>query len=340
MASLFWSWIFIISFFQPGYAQVGYNYEILAKRALESVVFNKELSKIEKSRNAFIGLAIAGGVVFIALVTGLIFLILRNRKKVEEPESAATEQVDKRQWFMVDDKKVNWWNNFRWQSSPTDDAEHPEGSRIERIRAALNKSKKDKPLLPFAHDSKVQPSARDTAALPMQSAQLQSSNLLERGSKAPIYPATQVSPPRVPTLTRTMYEGDKFVPRSPPKAIVTAGLSRSNMGADRRGLPRSPAGRRKSWVTRGSQLRHPFLPLKDSDVPMAPAPKSAFVEGRKPIYTVPVIPPVVDPKLVPPPLPKRAPPPLNLEPDSPRREVRFGLPTSPRPRVRIQSPAF
>jgi len=341
MASLFWSWIFITFFFLPGYVQAGYNYEVLAKRALETVVFNKELSETEKSRNTFIALAIAGGVVFVALVAGLIFLIMRKREKVEEPESALTEQVDKPRWFVVDNERVNWWNNFRWQSSPTDDGEHPEGSRIERLRAALKKSKKDKSLLPIAHDSKARPSARDTITFPLQEVpKSQSSDLLERGSKAPIYPATQVSPPRVPTLTRTMYEGDKFVPRSPPKAIVTAGLSRSNMRADRRGFPRSPAGRRKSWVTRGGQLRHPFLPLKDSDVPIALAPKSAFVNGSKPSYTVPVIPPVVESKVVPPPLPKRTPPALNLELDSPRREVRFGLPTSPRPRVRIQSPSF
>jgi hypothetical protein len=336
MASLFWSWIFIL-FFQPGYAQVSYNYEVLAKRALESVVFDKELSKVEKSRNTYIALVVTGGVVFIALVTGLIFLIMRDRKRVKDPESVPTEQVDKPRWFMVNNEKSNWWNNFQWQSSPTDDGEHPEGSRIERIRAALNKSKQRKPLLPIASVSKAQPSARDTIALPMQSVpQIQSSDLLERGSKAPIYPVAQVSSPQVPTLTRTMYEGDKPEPRSPPKAIVTSGLSRSIMRSDRRGFPRSPAGRRKSWLTRGSQLRHPFLPLKDSDVPTASVPKTA----SKPSYMVPVISPVVESKFVLPPLPKRAPPPLNLGPDSPRREVRPGLPTSPRPRVRIQSPAF
>ena len=280
---------------------------------------------------------------FIVAVTALIFLIVRERKRVGDSESVPTEQVDKPHWFMLEnEKKVNWWNNFRWQSSPTNDEEHPEGSRTARIRAALNKSKKGKPLLPFANDSKAQASPRDTIALPLQSVhQTQSPDLLERGSKAPIYPAARASPPRVPTLTRTMYEGDKPEPRSPPKAIVTAGLSRSIMRGDRRGFPRSPAGRRKSWLTRGGQLRHPFLPLKDSDAPMASAPRTAFVDGSKPSYTLPVIPPVGESQRIPPPLPKRAPPPLNLDPESPRPVVRPSLPTSPRPRgIRIQSPAF
>lgn len=94
---------------------------------------------------------------------------MRDRKKVEDSESVPTEQVDKPRWFMVDNEnQASWWNNFRWQFSPTNDEEHPEGSRTARIRAALNKSKKGKPLLPFANDSKAQASPRDTIAFPMQ----------------------------------------------------------------------------------------------------------------------------------------------------------------------------
>jgi hypothetical protein len=358
MASLFWSWIFIIQLFlvRPGFARVSGSYEVLAQRALENV-FIRGLSKAEKTRNTYMALAIAGGVVLIAGFVGLYLLYRRQRQKVPEPESGA---IDKPHWFMVDGKndKMDWWKlSNKVQEKAKLDAELPEGSRIERLKAALNMrpGKKQQPLLPIHRDTKSSPT--ESIALPMQTdpeMQHRYPDVLERGYRAPIYPVQ--SPPQVPALTRTMYDGDKAGhPRSPPKALVTQGLTRSiGRSVDRR-LPRSPAGRRKSWLTRGNQFRHPFLPLKDSDAPLptisAPVPITVDPSNPKLNYSVsigkPRAAPVPPPLLVPPVPPKggarRPPAPLQLAPGSAdiasARHVRFGLPTSPRP-ARNQSPAI
>ncbi|KAF9534907.1 hypothetical protein CPB83DRAFT_221229 [Crepidotus variabilis] len=238
---------------------------------------------------------------------------------------------------MVDSKK-DWWPinlNLR-PATPKEQEEHPDGSRTARLREALNKMavKTGKPLLPVHNDK-----SNKSEASPKYP------DVLERGYRAPIYPAQ----PQIPALTRTMYDGDKPQPRSPPKAVVTQGLARAFARHDRRGMPRSPAGRRKSWLTRG----HPFIPLKD-DAQVLPAPKTAAsdapVIARKFTMSQPraAPKPPTTPLLAPPspPKQKRVPPPLQLVEQFERR-VRFGLPSSPRtglptsPRPqRTQSPAF
>jgi hypothetical protein len=341
MASLFWSWIFIFSLIRPGLALV--VTEVLAQRAA-AVHTTHSLTKAEKSRNTFIALAVAFTVVIIAIIAGIVALILRSKNKVADAETAAVPaaQVEKPHWFMVDSKK-NWWpmNLGLRPATPREQEEHPDGLHSARLRAALNKmaGRSGKPILPTHNDK------RDLPSIPEPSPRYP--DILERGYRAPIYPTTEV-----PALTRTMYEGDKPQPRSPPKAIVTQGLSRAFARHDRRGMPRSPAGRRKSWLTRGA---HPFIPLKENAQVLS-APKTAAVDApsltHKFTMSKPRVapkPPTTAPLLAPPSPPKnkRVPPPLRLEEQFERR-VRFGLPssprtglpTSPRPRHRAESPAF
>ena len=266
---------------------------------------------------------------------------------------------------MADGKneKMDWWRlSLKLGDKAKLDAELPEGSRIERLKAALNKKagREQQPVLPLHRDMKSSPT--ETIALPLQSDpdQHRYPDVLERGYRAPLYPVQ--SPPRVPTLTRTMYDGDKASPpRSPPRALVTSGLTRSTTrNSDRRQLPRSPAGRRKSWLTRGNQFRHPFLPLKDSDAPLpqisAPTPVPIDPSNPKLNYSVSIGKPRTAPlppsdTLVPAVSSKgaarRAPTPLQLAPGSAEPlgsgrgtglQARFGLPNTPRIN-RNQSPA-
>jgi len=299
MAVQLWSWIFIFQtlFIRLGYAHVHHNYEVLAGRALERVFmfvyFNlfilriasntyyhsRGLTKAEKERNTFIGLAIAGSVVLVAIVVGLFVLYLRQRVKIQDSESGGTA-IPKPHWWMVESKSEKLWRRLSQPSSPE------AGSRIERLREVLNIQRKEKkgPILP-THRPSV-PSPTDSLDLPMQTdpnIRPDYPESLERSYNAPIYSVQ--SPPRIPKVVTTMYDGGRHIkrisPTVPPRAIVTQGqrttLSRS--GA-RSGGPRSPAGRR--WLARNS-FRNPFLPLKDSDAPLTiSAPTPANIDPKNP----------------------------------------------------------
>jgi len=327
MASLFWSWIFTFSLIRPGLALVT---EVLAQRVAAAHTTHG-LTKAEKSRNTFIALAVAFTVVIIAIIAGVVALLIRRKNKAADAETAAvpTTQVEKPRWFMVDSKK-DWWsiNLNLHPATPQEREAHPDGMRTQRLKAALNKmsGRSGKPLLPM-HNDKVAPLPTQSIPEPSQTTP-KYPDVLERGYRAPIYP--------VPAITKTVYEGDKPQPRSPPKALITQGLARAFARHDRRGMPRSPAGRRKSWLTKGA---HPFIPLKD-DAHVLPAPKTAALDAPSLTHKFtmskpraaprpPATAPLLQVALPSPPKNKRVPPPLQLE-QSFERRVRFGLPSSPR----------
>jgi hypothetical protein len=306
-------------------------------------------------------ISITSGVLLLAGLVGLVAVIWRHKTKAKEVDTEAAkapQSADKPNWFMADDKdgKKKWWRISLTTAPPTPlegASQQSEGGRIERLKAALNRkaAKNGKTLLPMFKSP--QPSPRDTMKLPFQAIPeepLVFPDPLEPGYRAPIYVPQQPAP-QVPSLTRTMYDGDgKVEPRSPPKAIITQGLSRTFARHDKRAHPRSPATRRKSWLTRGGQPRHPFIPLNDADVPAA---KTAAADGsfqqafsKRVVPESPVESPIESPPSPPSPPKKRVPAPLNLTklseykngfglPSSPRH----GLPASPRPR-RGQSPAI
>jgi len=350
MAFHLWSWIFIIQslLIRPGYAHISHNYEVLAGRALERV-FIRGLVDEQKTRNTFVALAIAAGVVLLAGIVGLFLLYIRQKamQKVAEPEAGVIDA--KPHWWMVEAKneKMDWWRLSHRISGipPVQSPKSDSGrSRIERLKDALNiqRKKNNQPILPTHR--RLAPSPTDSLNLPMQTnanIQPRYPDSLERGYRAPIYPAQ--SPPQIPILT---IDGKplKRSPSIPPQAIVTQGqrttLSRS---LARNGAPRSPAGRR--WLARNS-FRHPFLPLKDTDAALpkisAPVPTTIDPSNPKLNYAVSIkepraapTPPGAPRKLalapVPPKVGLRLPPPLQLEEPFGGPKLRFGLPASPRP---------
>lgn len=380
MASYLWSWIFIIQLMlaRPGYAHVsGPNYEVLARRALRNVFMYVFFSKIlhlspifllsrgfseeEKSRNTFTALAIAAGVVLVVLLFGL-FIIIRRQRQQKVPELEAAVGDAKPSWWMVDGKseKINWWRlSHRIEPAIPPVESQPERrppgdqSRIERLKAALQiqkKGGKSESILPTHR--KVKNSPTETIILPFQTSpkiEPRYPDVLERGYQIPIYPAQ--SPPQI---TTTLYGSDskplQRTPSIPPQAIVTQGqrttLSRS--GA-RSGAPRSPAGSRRRESLNRNSFRHPFLPVKVPDAPLAPkisAPVPIAIDLTNPKLGHPLSfsrpraapsPPrssfrsAVTPKLT-----RKSPPPAPLELRGEvlltGRKVRFGLPSSPRPR--------
>jgi len=340
---LFWSWIFIVSLIRPACGLP--SYEVLAKRALEQA-FVPEFSQDQQSRNTFMAVAITCVVIFVAVIAAIILTVMRHRKKnVEQPEAGLVGSVDKPTWFMVETEKVHWWRNFQWQSSSTEDPNLPEGSRVERIKAALSR-KKEKSILPLYNDSKSLPSLPASIIPPPSNTQLQFPDILDRAYKAPLHQPPQQSAAQVPvpSVTRKLY--GKSQPRSPPKAVVTQGFSRSVV-RNSRGLPRSPAARRKSWLAR-APVHHPFLPVKDdASSVIAPTrtadarvPQTRFISRPSPLQPItesrskhaPSVP--IKPAL--------RPPPLDLD-EEPRRRIRFGGPKvriAPFAKIRIMSPAF
>jgi len=338
MASLlFWSWIFIVSLIRPACGLP--SYEILAKRALEQA-FVPEFSQDQQSRDKFMAVAITCVIIFVAVISAIILTVMRHRKKkVEEPEAGLVGSVEKPTWFMVETEKAQWWRNFQWRLSSTEDPNLPEGSRVERLKAALSR-KKEKSILPLYNDSKSLPSPPAAIIPPLPNTQPQYPDILERGYKAPLHQQSAVQVP-VPS-TRKLY--GKSQPRSPPRAVITQGLPRS-LVRNSRGLPRSPAARRKSWLSRADH--HPFLPLKDASSVIAPmraadarVPTTRFISRPSPLQPItesrskhaPSVP--IKPAL--------RPPPLDLD-EEPRREIRFGRPKvriAPSAKFRIMSPAF
>jgi len=344
MALQLWSWIFIIQtlLIWTGYAHVSHNYEVLARRAVESV-FVRGLTDEEKTKNTFAALAVAAGVVLLAVIVGLALLYIRKRQmaKVAELESGVVP-AEKPHWWMVEakDEKMGLWRLSQRLAGALPAAESPKsgsGSRIERLKAALKIKKGNaQPILPTHRNFKLTPSPTGTIDLPLQTnpnIQPRYPESLERGYRAPIYPVQ--SPPQIPTVTFTAADGSNPLRRSPsipPRAIVTQRTTLTRSLA-RTGLPRSPVGRRR--LSRNS-FRHPFLPLKDSDAPLKiSAPMPAIIDPSNPKLNYAVS--IKEPRAAPTPpgarpsVPSRkaALPALQLgEPFSGRK---LGLPASPRP---------
>jgi len=271
--------------------------------------------------------------------------------KVPEPESGVA--AAKPHWWMVEGKseKMDWWRLSHPLSGPPG-VESPKSdsgrSRIERLKDALKIQKKgrNQPILPTHRPLALSPT--DSLNLPLQTdpdIRHRYPDSLERGYRAPIYPVQ--SPPQIPTVTMTMYDGNKPFKRSPsipPRAIVTQGQrTTTSRSLSRTGAPRSPAGRR--WLSRHS-FRHPFLPLKDSDAPLpkisAPTPATIDPSNPKLNYAVSI----KQPRAAPTPLggprdsampsmpPKGirkpfVPAPLLLEDPFGGQKFRAGLPASP-----------
>jgi hypothetical protein len=342
MALQFWSWIFIIQtlLIRTGYAHVSHNYEVLARRAVESV-FVRGLTNEEKTKNTFAALAVAAGVVLLAIILGLVLLFVRKRRmsKVVEPESGAVP-AEKPHWWMVEAKneKMGLWRLSQRLAGAVPAADSPKsgsGSRIERLKEALKIKKGNAQAILPTH-RKLTPSPTGTIDLPFQTnpnIQPRYPDSLERGYRAPIYPVQ--SPPQIPTVTFTSADGGNPLRRSPsvpPRAIVTQRTTLSRSLA-RTGLPRSPGGRRR--LSRNS-FRNPFLPLKDSDAPLkisAPTPATIDPSNPKLNYAISI----KEPRAAPAPPGARLPVPSRkatlpaLELGEPFGGRRLGLPASPRP---------
>jgi len=342
MAFSLWSWIFIFQtlLIRPAYA---HDYEVLARRALERV-FIRDLTDEQKVKNTYVALAIAAGVVVLAVIVGLALLYLRHKVVVPEPETGVTDADAKPHWWMVESKneKMDWWRlSHRLSRIPSVESPQSDSgrSRIERLKDALNIQRKNKnqaPILPIHHPL---PPVDQKPPVPINDVQPRYPESLEQGYRAPIYPVQAL---QVPKLVVT--------PSIPPRAIVTQGqrvtLSRS---LARSGAPRSPTSRR--WLHRKS-FRNPFLPLGDTDaaLPKISAPVAVTIDSSNPKLNyafsikepraAPLPPTGVRNLVVPVPskVGMRKPTPLQLEQPFGVPQVRLGLPASPRP-PRV-SPAF
>lgn len=349
MTSHLWSWIFIIQLFsiRPGYAQVTKHSNDLVARRVVHALFMRNFSRAEKTRQAFIGLAIGLSVVLFAGILGLFLYIQKQRQKNAVADSEATTTVEKPNWWMVEGKneKMDRWR-LSLQSSVSRNPE--DRSRIERLKAALKiKSNKDLPILPTHNKTVTSPA--ETLNLPIQPVpfvQPQYPDALEKGYRAPVYP-TQYVPPVV-SITRTVYDNGrppKQNPTLPSEIYMHPKLTRSSFahstGERRTGVPRSPAHKRRSFISRQPfRHPHPFIPLKDSEtrlgaisapMPLDPSqlshPKLANHLGAAPK------PPTVRRSSLKGSSKGLRPPPLNLggkNTESPIRRVRFGLAPSPR----------
>jgi hypothetical protein len=346
MTSNLWSWIFIIQMFsiRPCYSLVIKHSNDFVPRQVIQDIFIRNLSRAEKTRRTFIGLAIGLSLVLFAGMLGLFLYIRQQRQKnaVVDPETTAvtsTTAVEKPNWWMVEGKneKMDWWR-LSFQGSALRDPE--DRSRIERLKAALKiKHNKNQPILP-THKAEISPA--DTINLPIQpipSVQPQYPDALEKSYRAPVYPTQYV--PLVPAFD---IKPLKQNPNLPPELYISPKLTRSSLAranAERRtGVPRSPANKRRSFLSR-HHLRHPhpFIPLKDSDARLITISAPMPVDPSK--LSHPKLAPVnLDQSRAAPKGPRRSslkgskgsrPPPLNLGNDNtqpPPRRVRFGL--SPR----------
>jgi hypothetical protein len=259
MASLLsWSWIFIISI-RPGFTLPVNNYHLLAKRALQAAL--SPPIEVEEPRTNFIAAGIAGAVIVIAVIAGVLLIV--SRQKVVDAEAGLFRPVDRPTWSMVENDKGSWWRNLRWQPSRTEDPGLSMGSGIERIKAAVSE-KKGKQTIPLYKDSKslqIPPEIMVSISKPLPP---------YPELKAPLYQPSQPTP--------TLMYGNKPKPRVPPKAVVNRRLSRSLIRSDRCDFARSTTSRRKNRLSR-SALRHPFLSLKDSDALLASAPPKVVGVG-------------------------------------------------------------
>jgi len=321
-----WSWIFIFHalWVQPSFARP--SHDILARKVVDNL-FQRGLSKEEKTRNAYIAVAITAAVVLVVGLVGLLLFIRKRRQAVPEPEAGADHKPS---WWMVDGKidKKDWWRLGDQASLPTEPLGPDGRSRTQRLKAALGLRVADQPILPTHRGMITSP------PLPMQTdpdIQPRYPDSLERGGTQDQAPSL----PQIPTIAINLT--DQHLERKlsvPPRVLLTHNSSRST--SERRVLPRSPSAGRRRSRSLTQPIRNPFLPLREPDSPASQfaAPKADINDSQishsksLKLYETPT-------SLRPSFQGRKSPPPaLQLkEPETPRsgRKVHFGLPRSPRP---------
>jgi hypothetical protein len=323
MAIATWSWIFallLIFVVQPGFAQQEQSaHRALARRVIEGV-FVRGLSEEAKTRNIFIGVAVASAVVLVAGAVSLAVIIRRAHIDHEnsDPEAVQVPPVEKPNWWMVEgDSKSDWWR-LSLQPPATDafpvqvDAK---AGRTDRLKNAIQRQKtKGTPTLPVL---KAIISPADTITLPMQTVpapepvQAKYPHPLEKAYPIASYPS--LSPPR---------SYDEKQPKAPAPIIINPSLLRTRGQPERRtGVPRSPAQRRRSKAVR-NPLRNPFLPPRTPIISQPMPVNAAQLADPKLAHPLGMPRSVIRAPSRPPPLPRVRPAPLDL--DDSGKAVRFG----------------
>jgi hypothetical protein len=316
-----WSWIFVLHFFfmvQPGLARLEQNVSgVLGRRVMEGI-FVRGLSHEEKTRNAFIGVAVAASVVLLAGVTALVLVIRRSRLQQVDPEASQIPPVDQKpNWWMVEgtDSKGDWW---RLSLQPTSTDAFPitvdlKGGRTERLKTALQLQKAKSaatPTFPIPKKSVVSPA--DTITLPMQTVpvpepvQAKKPQALDKAYPIASYPT--LSPPQKV--------------RAPAPIVINPALLRTRGHSDRRmgaAVPRSPSQKRRSKVAK--HARNPFLPPRTPIISSPMAVTAAQLSHPKLSHPLGAPRSALRGSYRPPVVPKIRPAPLDL-PDV--KVVRFG----------------
>jgi len=251
-----WSWIFIFQSLLVQLSVAHRSHDILAREIIDNL-FHRGLSKAEKTRNAYIAVAITASIVLVVGLVGLFLSIRKRRQVVDEPEAGVDHNPS---WRMVDgksEKKDWWWLGLNAQAATPIEPLAPDGrTRTQRLKVALRLRVPDQPILPTRRGTTTIPPLMPTD----QILQPRYPESLERGgTRDPILPVPSL--PQLPTMaihsTNQHLEPNVSVP---PRALLVHGSS-----SERRTLPRSPAvGRRRS-----KPIRNPFLPLGEPDGPMS-----------------------------------------------------------------------
>jgi len=322
MAIATWSWIFALQLFfmvQSGFAQpIQSAQNSFARRVIEGV-FVRGLSQEAKTRNVFIGVAVAAAVVLIAGAVALVIVVRRAHIDHEntDPESVQVPPVEKPNWWMVEgDSKLDWWR-ISLQPPATDafpvqvDAK---AGRTDRLKHAIQRQKtKGAPTLPL-FKSIVSPA--DTITLPMQTVpapepvQPKFPHPLEKAYPIASYPS--LSPPR---------SYDQKALKAPAPIIINPNLLRTRGHPERRtGVPRSPAHRRRSKAVRNQ--RNPFLPPRTPIISQPMPVNAAQLADPKLAHPLGMPRAVIRAPSRTPSIPKVRPAPLDL--DNTNKGVRFG----------------
>lgn len=317
-----WSWIFIFHalLVQPSFARL--SHDVLARKVVDNL-FQRGLSKEEKTRNAYVAVAITAAVVLIVGLVGL-FLFIRKRRQVDPESEAGADH--KPSWWMVDGKtdKKDWWKLGTQTSLPTEPLGPDGRSRTQRLKAALGLRVPDQPILPTHRGTIKSP------PLPMQmnpNIRPMYPDSLERGGARDQAPSL----PQIPAIAIDLTDHQHLERKLsvPPRVLLTHSSSRST--SERRVLPRSPAAGRRRSRSLTQPIRNPFLPLQESDGPLKGDAQDSQLRHSRSMSQTPTPYPALQPSLS----ARKAPPPaLQLkEPETPRsgRKVHFGLPRSPRP---------
>lgn len=285
-----WSWIFILStlLLQSGYAYGQQNGRLTNDKGVAPAPSSVSETEEPSERRNVAVIVVPVIIAFLLLISLFgLFLFLYLRSKREQAVDVEDGLVDKPQWWMVDskaEKKIDWWRlSHNFDAPPPAASDTPTGGRshLERLKSALSRKgaqRRHQGVIPSVVVHKAVTSPTETIDLPLQSVpnpKPRYPSVLERGHHVPLYPVQ--SPPRVsppPSRTLQSSERDRASRRnlnSPPRALVIPS-GRPLLGyPDRKvGTPRSPANRKRDWLARHN-LRHPFLPLKDTDA--VPFPK-------------------------------------------------------------------